>query len=136
MKTQIGLFFIMAAAVVGVIAAPVPQGPLPTVTIAWDPPAPPQTPVWYNVYKTNSNPSNGGTINPCTSWTKVNSARIGFFMIELEYTDNNAWRGLSWYAVTAEDENGQSECSNIVAVNIPLAKPGRPLNPILKGITP
>ena len=112
-----------------------PQGTLPTVTIGWEPPQP-TTPVWYNLYKTTSNPSTNPS--PCNggTWTKVNTDRIGFFMPQMEYTDNNASRGLSWYAVTAQDENGESDCSDIVAVNIPLARPGRPRNPKLNGITP
>jgi len=144
MKTQFVLLSVFTAIVLGfVVAAAGPvvqpaagaQGTLPTVTIAWDPPDPP-TPVWYNVYKTISNPATNPT--PCNggSWTKVNSERIGFFMPQLEYTDNNAARGLSWYAVTAQDENGESDCSNIVSVNIPLARPGRPQNPRLSGVTP
>lgn len=105
---------------------------LPTATIGWEPPEP-ATPVWYNLYRTtnvNSGPCNGGT------WTKVNTERISFFQLELQYTDNNALRGLSYYAVTSEDENGQSECSDIVVVNIPNKKPGKPNNPRLVGITP
>jgi len=105
---------------------------LPTATIGWEPPTP-TTPVWYNLYRTNntsSGPCNGGT------WTKINTERIGFFQVQLQYTDTNALRGLSYYSVTAEDENGESQCSDIVIVNIPMQKPGKPNNPKLVGTTP
>lgn len=109
------------------------QGTLPTATIGWEPPIPAE-PVWYNLYRTN-NPNNG----PCNggTWTKVNTNRIGFFMVELQFTDTNAVRGTMYYAVTAlNDENSESDCSDIVIVNIPNRKPPKPTNPKLIGITP
>lgn len=89
----------------------------PTATIAWENPN--LQPVWFNVYRSTS---------PLGPWVKINPERIGYFTPTLEYTDPAALTGTSYYTVTAEDQNGESDKSEVVTVNIS-SRPQRPTNP-------
>lgn len=89
----------------------------PTVTIAWDPSDTPS--VWYNVYRSTS---------PMGPWVKVNEQRVGYFQVELEYTDLKPILGTSYYAITAENEGGESDKSDLVPVSLN-TRPQPPRNP-------
>lgn len=89
----------------------------PTVTIAWDPSDTPS--VWYNVYRSTS---------PLGPWVKLNEERIGYFQVELEYTDLKPILGSSYYTITAENEGGESDKSDVIPVSL-ATRPQPPRNP-------